>query len=164
MVLLITPEQIFERTQLDNNIDVSKLKPYIEDMQYKYLNTLLGDTLSRKIQSDFQADTLADSYLDVFNVFKNILIYATASEYILFGQYQVTNGGIFKFNSDRGEVVASQEVEAFAKRYRTKAEIYISELERYLCSETANLPEYSVQDNNYDKRPSRQGSGSGWSF
>lgn len=164
MILLITPEQIFERTQLDNNIDVSKLKPYIEDMQYKYLNTLLGDTLSRKIQDDFNNSTLANSYLEVYNIFVNILIYATASEYILFGQYQVTNGGIFKFNSDRGEVVASNEVEAFAKRYRTKAEIYISELERYLCSESANLPEYSVQDNNYDKRPSHKGSGNGWYF
>jgi len=164
MTLLITPQEVFNKTQLDNNVDITKLTPYIEDMHIQYLNTLLGDTLSRKIQADFASNSLTGAYLDVFNIMKNILIYATAGEYCLFAQYKVTNGGIFKFTSERGEVVASNEVEALSKRYKSKAEVYISELERYICSEIGNLPEYSVQDNNYDKRPSHEGNTSGWSF
>lgn len=164
MTLLITPEEIFSRTPLSSNVDATKLKPYIEDMQYKYLNSLLGATLTRKIISDFESDSLVDSYAVVFGLMKSILIYATVGEYILFNQYQLTNAGVYKFTSDSGENVTSNEAEALAKRYKSKADIYISELERYLCSTLANLPEYSVQDNNFDKRPSRKGEGSGWSF
>lgn len=164
MTLLITPEEIFDRTPLHNNIDVTKLKPHIEDMQYKYLNSLLGATLTRKIIADFEADTLVDSYAVVFGLMKSVLIYATVAEYVLFNQYQITNAGVYNFTSDSGDNVTSSENEALSQRYKAKADLYISELERYLCSSVADLPEYSVQDNNFDKRPSRKGEGSGWSF
>jgi len=165
MTLLITPQEVFNRTQLDNNIDASELKPYIEDMHTEYLNSLLGDTLARKIKADYTADSLANSYLEVFEIMKLILIYASAGEYCLFAQYKVSNGGIFKLTSQRGEIVSSSEVEALSKRYKSKAQVYISELERYICSNIANLPEYSTQENNWDKRPSRgRSQNSGWTF
>jgi len=165
MTLLITPQELVERTQLSANIDVQKYKPYIEDSQVKWMGDLLGATLTRKIIADFEADTLADEYLAVFNILKKILIYETASQYILFGQYNVTNGGIFKLTTDRGETVPAEEVEGLSQRYSTKAQIYVSEMERYLCSEGGKIPEYNTQDDNFDKRPQKgQNSAINWSF
>lgn len=165
MTLLITPQDLVARTQLSANIDVQKYKPYIEDVQVKYMGDLLGDTLTRKILSDFEANTLANEYLKVYEILKNIIIYETAAQYILFGQYNVTNGGIFKLTTDKGETVPAQEVEGLSKRYSSKAEIYISQMERYLCSEGGKMPEYNTQDDNYDKRPQRgQNSAITWSF
>jgi len=165
MTLLITPQEVFNNTQLDNNIDVSKLKPHIEDMHKQYFNSLLGDTLARKIASDFSNDTLTGSYLKVYEIMKDILIYTTAGDFILFSQFTITSAGTYKLTSNRGEAVSSNEAEALTKRYNSKAQVYISDLDRYICSNIANLPEYSTQENNWDKRPSRgRSQNSGWTF
>lgn len=165
MTLLITPEQLIERTQLSANIDVQKYKPYIEDVQTKFMGDLLGDTLKRKIIADFEADTLTAEYEETFKILQKIIIYETAAQYILFGQYNVSNGGIFKLTTDNGETVPATEVESLSKRYSTKAEIYVSEMERYLCSEGGKMPEYNTQDDNFDKRPQKgENSAITWSF
>lgn len=155
MTLLITPAELIENTQLSANVDAQKYRSYIRDVQVKYMGDLLGDTLTNKILNDFDAGTITGVYQEVLDILKYIIIYETCAEFILFGQYNVSNGGIFKMTTDDGETVPAEEVEALSRRYSAKAQIYVSELERFLCSEGYSMPEYSTQDENYNKRPQR---------
>lgn len=155
MILLITPAELVENTQLSANVDAQKYRAYIRDVQVKYMGDLLGDTLTKKILNDFANGTISGTYLKTLNILKFIIIYETCAQYILFGQYSVSNGGIFKMTTDNGETVPATEVEALSKRYSAKAQIYVSEMERFLCSEGYKMPEYNTQDENYNKRPQR---------
>ena len=157
MALLITPEELTERTQIDANVDYDKYKFFIEDVQVKYMGDYLGSTLTNKILKDFKADPnfITGHYRKVLDILKNIIIYETASQYVLFGQYQITSGGIYKYTSDDAETVSTEEVEALSKRFASKAQIYVLQLERYLCSQGDKIPEYNTQENNYDKRPQK---------
>lgn len=155
MILIITPQDLVERTQINANVDVQKYKPYIEDAQVKYMGDLLGDTLKTKILTDYDTSALSGLYKKVYDILRNILIYETASQFVLFNQFSVGNGGIFKMTSDDAETVSSDEVEKLSKRYESKAQVYVTELERFLCSEGGKIPEYNTQDENYNKRPQK---------
>ncbi len=155
MILLIEPDDLHKRTQINANVDVQKYIPYIEDVQVKVMGDLLGDTLKNKILDDFDNDALTGLYEKVYKILKNIIIYQTASDYILFNQYHVSNGGVYKLTSEDTETVEVSEVESLSRRYYEKSQLYVSELNRFLCSEGGKIPEYNTQDETYNKRPQR---------
>lgn len=67
-------------------------------------------------------------------------------EYLLYGAYQINNGGISKHNPADSTSIDKVEVDYLVQNQRLKMEMYESRLERWLCK--YHLPEYVASSNN----------------
>lgn len=140
-VLLIKPSEVTQFTPMGGNVDLDKYTPCIYDVQITVIEPLLGKELYEKIKTDFEADTLADKYEELYiQYLKPILRHQVFAEYVEIGSYTVANAGIFKHQPENSEVVSKSEVQYLAQTARTKAQLYIDRAERWLrCS---GIPEY----------------------
>jgi len=144
-ILLIRPSEITEFTPLGGNVDIDKYKPCIFDVQVTVIEPLLGTELYEKIRTDFEADTLAGLYLELYNSYlKPILRHQVFAEYSEIASYIVDNGGIFKHQPTDAAIVDKNEVQYLAQTQRTKAQLYIDRARKWLCENS--LPEYNRCD------------------
>lgn len=152
MILLITPQQVIDKTTFNGNIDYDKLVPCIEDAQVTDLEPLLGQILFDKILDDFQAETLTDLYLDLYNKFIiDYLIRASAKNYFLIGAYQIANGGIYKHTAENAEAISKEEVDYLMVQQRSKMEVYGTRMKRWLVYN--RLPEYLQYSQTVNAKP-----------
>ena len=155
MVKLITSQEIKLNTPLGGNVDPDKYLNFIEDTQIMVLEPILGTKLFDKIITDFEADTLAGLYLQMFDDYiKPVMWHSVFAEYVKVGTLTVGNGGIYRHISDDAQLASEQEINMVVKSYQSKADTYIGRLQRFLCDQDSNIPEYtSNQDENYDIDP-----------
>jgi hypothetical protein len=140
-ILLIRPSEITEFTPLGGNVDIDKYKPCIFDVQVTVIEPLLGTDLYEKIRTDFDNDTLAGLYLELYDSYlKPILRHQVFAEYVEICSYISSNGGLYKHQPTDGQIVDKNEVQYLAQTQRTKAQSYIQRAEDWLCKN--NLPEY----------------------
>jgi len=64
---LITSEEIRLNTPMGGNVDSDKFINFITDVQVMILEPVLGTKLYDKIITDFNANSLADVYLQMFD-------------------------------------------------------------------------------------------------
>jgi hypothetical protein len=64
-VLLITKDHLFKYTQLQGNVDIDKVTPFVKIAQDIQVQEILGTKLYRKILTDVQADTLVGELFDI---------------------------------------------------------------------------------------------------
>jgi hypothetical protein len=141
MILLITPQQVIDKTPFNGNIDYDKLIPCIEDAQVTDLEPILGQVLFDKILDDYEAETLSELYLDLYNKFiVDYLIRASAKNYFLIGAYQIANGGIYKHSAENAETISKEEVDYLMVQQRSKMEVYGTRMKRWLSYNS--IPEY----------------------
>jgi len=154
---LITTQEIRLNTSLGGNVDSDKLLPFITDVQVMILENVLGTKLYEKIITDFEADTLADLYLQMFNNYiKPVLWHSVFAEYVKLGSIIVGNGGMYKHVAQDAEVASADDINYLAKNAQSKADTYIDRLIRFLCDKNSEIPEYTDnQDNDYDIDPKK---------
>lgn len=141
MILLITPQQVIDKTPFNGNIDYDKLVPCIEDAQVADLEPLLGQILFDKILTDYENETLTGLYSELYNKFLiDYLIRASAKNYFLIGAYQVANGGIYKHSAENAETISKEEVDFMMAQQRSKMEVYGTRMKRWLVYNS--IPEY----------------------
>ena len=142
-LLLIKPIDLKQRTVLGGNIDVDKINFMIDEVQRSTLEPLLGTELFEKILTDFDNNTLAGLYLDLYNKFVfYILLYQTAGEYIEVSSYTVDNGGIYRHQADNEDIPTRTDIEFFANRYRAKTDDYVERFYKWICKNP--LDEYKT--------------------
>ena len=152
MILLITPQQVIDKTPFNGNIDYDKLVPCIEDAQVTDLEPLLGQVLFDKILDEKESDTLAGLYLDLYDKFiVDYLIRATAKNYFLIGAYQVANGGIYKHTAENAETISKEEVDYMMVQQRSKMEVYGLRMTRWLVYN--KITEYLEYSESVNARP-----------
>ena len=162
-VLLITNAQLIEGSPLGGNIDLDKYQSVIRDTQILTLEPILGTKLYNKILADYEANTLSGDYLELHTEYiVPILVHSTAAEYITISGFNVANGGIFRYTPENATPADKNEIDYLANKQRSKADVYIQRLQKYLCDK--NLPEYDQpQDENYDIKPDKDvNTFSGW--
>jgi len=154
---LITTQEIRLNTSLGGNVDSDKLLPFITDVQVMILENVLGTKLYDKIITDFEADTLADLYLQMFTDYiKPVLWHSVFAEYVKLGSIIVGNGGMYKHVAQDAEVASADDINYLAKNAQSKADTYIDRLIRFLCDKNSEIPEYTDnQDNDYDIDPKK---------
>lgn len=164
--LLLTDLDITQNTPLGGNIDVDRYRVCVQDAQISKIEEVLGETLYAKMRNDYD-DTDEDFgfsglYLTMYvNYLRPALIHQAAVEYLLIGAYQITNGGISKHTPVNGTPVEKTEVDFLVKNQRSKADMYIQRLERFLSKN--DIPEYT-SDQNTIVPPNRETSTTGWYF
>lgn len=152
MILLITPQQVIDKTPFNGNIDYDKLVPCIEDAQVTDLEPLLGQILFDKILDEYEAETLTGLYLDLYNKFLvDYLIRASAKNYFLIGAYQIANGGIYKHTSENAEAISKEEVDFMMVQQRSKMEVYGLRMKRWLIYN--RIPEYLQHSETVNAKP-----------
>jgi len=154
---LITGQELAKGSPLGGNIDIDKYSSVIDECQVFVLEPILGTKLYDKIVADFLATTITGIYAQILdNYLKPILIHSVAAEYITIGGFMVANAGILRYTPEGSTPANKSEIEFLANNQRGKADVYIERLQRFLCDKMADIPEYTLaQDNVSDIRPDR---------
>lgn len=151
---LITRAQLIQGTPMGGNIDPDEYSFVIKDTEDLLIEPILGTALFQRIKSDNDSGAISGIYKTILdNYIVPILKHSVAAEYIVESAYNVRNGGIFKHLPTNAEAVSKNEVDFLTERQRTKAQVHIDRLERFLCDKGNELPEYKEQSNDYDIKP-----------
>jgi len=141
MILLITPQEVINKTPFNGNIDYDKIVPCIEDAQIMDLEPLIGQVLFDKILLQKENNTLSGKYLLLYNNFIiDYVIRASAKNVLLVLAYQIANGGVYKHTADNAESVSKEEVDYLMAQQKSKMEAYGLRLQKWLRFN--NIPEY----------------------
>ena len=162
MTYLITSQEIKDNTSMGGNVDPDKFMHLLYDVQVLILEPTLGTKLYNKIISDFAGSSLTGDYLEMFNNYiKPVLWHSVYAQYLRDGIVLAKNTGIYENSPENATVSDIENIKYVEKSAKSKADVYLERLQRYLCDK--NIPEYDTgQDNNYDIDPKETSTGSGW--
>lgn len=155
--VLVSSQDITKYSPLGGNIDIDKYSFVIKETQVFVIEKILGTKLYNKIVNDHKSGTISGVYKTLLNDYiQPIIIYTVSAEYITIGSFNVANAGIVRYTPENTEPVSRKDIEYLADKQRSKADVYIERLQRFLCDGANDIPEYDVpQDNNYDVRPDK---------
>lgn len=147
MIVLLKDNEITDNTPLGGNIDVDKLRQCILDAQATRLEELLGEDLYLKIETDFEAETLIDDYLTLYNEYiKPFLIRQSAVEYLKIGAFSIGNNGIVLPTPANTTAINENMLTNLIKDMSIKADMYADRMYRWLCKN--KLEEYKYSSDN----------------
>ena len=135
-ILFISPENIYERTQIHSNIDSKMIVPEIKVCQDMYILPLLGSGLYERLQDGIDNDDLtADEETLLKEYIRDPLIHYTISELAPALSFQLWNKGLTRKTTENSEAVSSSEIDDFTAKFKNRAEWYLERLIRYLIEE-----------------------------
>lgn len=144
MELLITREQLLERTPIGGNVDTDYIIPHIVTSQDIEVQTVLGTALYDRVLADVVADTLAGDYLYLYNKFVlPMACHYTAATFYLFHAFEVSNGGVLRHQTEVSITPDLSEVRALSEEQKNKAVHYRNRCNDYLCANSSLFPEYT---------------------
>jgi hypothetical protein len=147
MIILLKDNDITENTVLGGNIDVDRLRVCILDAQMSRLEELLGEDLYEKIETDFEANSLADEYLILHRDYiKPFLIRQGALEFLKVGAFTVANNGISVPSPQNTTPIDSKMLNGLINEMRMKADMFAERMYKWLCK--SRLPEYVSHSDN----------------
>lgn len=146
IALFISLNELVKSTALNGNIDPNKLLPSIRAVQQIELEPLLGTDLYNKLSELIISGNVTEPYLTLKNDYiHNLLVHASVAYYIPYASYQITNGGVSKWNGgDNREAMDINEVSYLVNKEESLAEMYKNRLIRHLCDKSSLYPEYST--------------------
>ena len=145
MIILLNDNDITKNTLLGGNIDVDKLRQCTLDAQATRLEELLGETLYLKIETDYEAETLAGDYLILYNDYiKPFLIRQSATEYLKIGAFAIGNNGITMPTPANTTAPSEKMLSTLTNEMRLKADMYAERMKKWLSLN--RLDEYYAQN------------------
>lgn len=160
--LFVTREDIVKFTALNGNIDTDKFIQWVKVAQDIHIQNYLGTKLFNKINNDIVANTLANPYLMLLNVYiKPMVIHWTMVEYLPFAAYTIANKGVFKHGSENSTNVEKSEVDFLVEKERSIAQNYTRRFIDYMSFNQSSFPEYTT-NSNADVYPDKQADFMGW--
>ena len=160
--LFVTRDDIVKFTALNGNIDTDKFIQWVKVTQDIHIQNYLGTKLFNKINNDIVANTLANPYLMLLNVYiKPMVIHWAMVEYMPFEAYTIANKGVFKHGSENSTNVEKSEVDFLVEKERSIAQNYTRRFIDYMCFNQSSFPEYNT-NSNADVYPEKQADFGGW--
>lgn len=156
--LFITPAELVKNTPIGGNVDQDRYTFLIYEQQRFLIEDVLGTALYDKIATDLLAGTpLTGNYETIHTEYLKPILYASVfAEYVQMGQYNVQDSGIFISTPANSTSAPVDEVRFFASQYKSRADVWLDRLGKYLCDKESEIPEYrDSQPNDYDQRPQR---------
>lgn len=136
----ITIEDVALLSGFDGNIDNDSINPFIFMAQRNDIKRVLGLELYTKIADDFEADSLAGNYLDIYkNYICIIQAYYTCAYYLRLGVAKVSQNGVYLVTPENTEQLTDEERNKKAEMYEKLAVGLELEFIKYL--DVLNLPE-----------------------
>lgn len=160
--LFVTRDDIVKFTALNGNLDTDKFVQWVKVAQDIHIQNYLGTKLFNKINNDIVANTLANPYLMLLNVYiKPMVIHWTMVEYLPFAAYTIANKGVFKHGSENSTNVEKSEVDFLVEKERSIAQNYTRRFIDYMSFNQSSFPEYNT-NSNADVYPDKQSDFGGW--
>ena len=160
--LFITVVELKRKSIFDGNIDADKLVQFIEVAQDTNIQTYLGTKLYDKLQNDILNDSLGGNYLTLVNTYiKPMLIWYTQAAYIPYAAYQISNGGVFKHDSENSTSVDASEIRTLTEHATETAEFYTQRFIDYMNFNSSLYPEF-VSNQDDGMYPHRDINFTGW--
>ena len=142
--LFISRTDLVKNTILSGNVDTDKFIQFIKISQEIHIQNYLGTKLYDKISDDVIAGNLAGDYLTlVTDYIQPMLIHFAMTDYLPFAAYQVSNGGVFKHNSENSQTASKDEVDYLVQKERSFAEYYTRRFVDFICNDSSKFPEYN---------------------
>jgi hypothetical protein len=160
--LFITLDELKRKSIFDGNLDTDKLIQFVEVAQDTNIQMQLGTKLYDKIQADIIANSLTGDYLSLVNTYiKPMLIWYSQVAYIPFAAYQISNGGIFKHNSENSTSVEPEEINMLVNKAKDTAEFYTERFIQYMNFNSNLFPEF-ITNQDEGMYPERDINYTGW--
>lgn len=143
IVKFISTEYLKENTAIEQNVDDSKLTPYIIKAQEIHIQKILGSSFYDHISSAVENNTLTTAE---DNLIRNYIQRATA-EYAFYEAYpfitiKSTNKSTVKQNSDNSTPIELSELKYMRSAILDMAQFYTARLSKYLCDHQEDFPQY----------------------
>jgi hypothetical protein len=146
--LFISPDDLVKRTAINGNVDRDQMVQFIKIAQDLHIQALVGTALYNKLKSDVLASTLTGNYETLMTDYvQDVLVHYAMVEILPFLAYKVSNGGVFKKQSENSEGIDKSELEFLIQKERDTAEHYGRRLVSYLTFYGSLTPEYYENQN-----------------
>lgn len=144
IVLLVTKDDIYKYTQLNGNVDVDKITPFIKVAQDIEVQELLGTNLYQRILTDVRENTLDGNYEILLSQYiQPMLIHYSMADFLQFHGYDISNAGIVRNSPENTQLPDKSEIDTIVNRQRKIAETYRHRLISYLTYYPQYFPEYT---------------------
>lgn len=143
MFRLISHAYLKDRSIIDDNVDMKKLNPTIEDVQLLKIKSLLGSDLYELIVSQASAGTLTtdNKYLldeHILRIMTNYIV--SESTDIL--KYRFMNKGVLSKSPDGSQNTDLRELQYLSDKYSNIAESYADAMIKYIDANPGKYPAY----------------------
>lgn len=146
--LFISPDDLVKRTAINGNVDRDQMVQFIKIAQDIHVQALLGTALYNKLKTDVLNDTLTGNYETLMTDYvQDVLVHYAMVEILPFLTYKVSNGGVFRKQSENSEGIDKNELEYLIQKERDTAEHYGRRLVSYLTFYGSLTPEYYENQN-----------------
>jgi hypothetical protein len=160
--LFITLKELKRKSIFDGNLDADKIVHFIEVAQDTEIQTYLGSKLYEKLQADIIANALTGDYKTLVDDYiKPMLVWYTQAAYIPYAAYQISNGGIYKHNSENSTPVDQSEINSLAGHATETAEFYTQRFMDHMNYNSSLYPEY-ISNQDDGMYPERDVNFTGW--
>jgi hypothetical protein len=146
--LFISPDDLVKRTAINGNVDRDQMVQFIKIAQDLHIQALVGTALYNTLKNDVLNNTLTGNYETLMTDYvQDVLVHYAMVEILPFLAYKVSNGGIFKKQSENSEGIDKSELEYLIQKERDTAEHYGRRLVSYLTFYGSLTPEYYENQN-----------------
>ena len=161
--LFIKRSDLVKNTIMSGSVDTDKFIQYIKIAQQIHIRNYLGSDLYNKISADIASPGgLTGNYLTLVNDYvQPMLIHFAMMDYLPFAAFSVTNGGVFKGNSENAQTAPKSEVDYLVNKEREFAEYYTRRFIDYMNYNSNLFPEYNTNSND-DIYPDHEATFNGW--
>lgn len=140
--LFIGEQYLKEKTVLSKNIDIDLIVPNIEFAQDNYIQSILGSTFYKSLQSTYSNQTLNVDEIDLVELIKPVLAYRASEASLPFVYMQIRNKGINKLNSENATPADFSEMKYLRELLISRSEFYEQRLINYLNLNGSKFPDY----------------------
>ena len=141
--LFITLEELKRKSIIDGNVDTDKLVQFVEVAQDTVIQNYLGTRLYTTLQTQVINSSLTTDNATLVNTYiKPMLIWYTQATYLPYAAYQISNGGIYKHNSENATSVSESEITKLTRHATETADFYAKRFLDYMNDKSELYPDY----------------------
>ena len=161
--LFITVRELKQKSIISGSVDPDKIVQFVEVAQDTHIQNYLGTDLYDKISADILAGTLTGDYLELVNDYiQPMLIHFAMVEYLPFAAYSISNGGVYKHNSENSQIANKEEIDFLIQKERDFAEYYAQRFIDYMTYNAPSKFDEYYSNSNQDIYPDKDTGFHGW--
>lgn len=162
--LLISPAEIKQESQINQNVDDKVISTIIQTAQEIYLCKIIGTPLYRKIQElvddviKDSGDKITDPGFEIYNELledyvKPYLKYKTMEDFIVAGSFKMRNIGVIRNTDANVNYADLDSIKFLQHHYNTYVAEYEDRLSKFICANREMLPEMGAEVASYLEQP-----------
>jgi len=141
--LFINAAEVKRFSNLSGSVDSDRFLNAVYLAQRTHIQVLLGTKLYEKLSNDIINDTLSQDYRTLLDEYiKPALVHFSLVELYPRINYQVSNKGIYKHNSENATSLTQSELDDMVERERVAAQFYSDRFVDFITFRTSIYPEY----------------------